>query len=73
MAELLKELNNLALRDGTCSHDAEDPIEACSFNTCLEEKKYLLKSYQKRRYFGKHIPLLWKNNEPLITLGPQCK
>jgi len=73
MTEIVKEINGFICREHPHAYDAEDPPEAYSFSTCIEEKKYLLKNIHRgRRYFGKHIPILWRNNEPLLTLGPHC-
>lgn len=73
MSELIKDIDAFVCRDHTHHHyDNEDPPELTTFTTCIEEKKYLIKTHNQRRYFGKHIPLLWRNNEPFLTLGPHC-
>jgi hypothetical protein len=69
MTDTIKEITDFSPHHHFHPFDPEDPE---AFSTCLEEKKHLLKSYQQRRYFGRHIPFCWRNNEPFLTLGPQC-
>ena len=68
MNEVSNELNNFL---STKNCDLENPSVT---ESCIEEKKHIIKTIQQRdkQYFGKHIPLLWKNNEPIFTIGPHC-
>jgi len=74
MAELKKEADVLICRESCHHYDPEDPPEAHTPSSIREEKRQLLKkcSQKGKRYFGKHIPLLWRKDEPILTLGPHC-
>jgi len=71
---LIKEVDKLTCRE-SCHHhlDPEDPSfetqNASNFLSCSEEKR---QAHRSKRYFGKHIPLLWRKDEPFLTLGPHC-
>ena len=73
---LIKEVDKLTCRE-SCHHhfDPEDPqleTQHSSHNSsCLEEKRQV-QTQKGKRYFGKHIPLLWRKDEPFLTLGPHC-
>jgi len=53
--------------------DIEDPTSS-SFNISPAfENNFSHRNKSKgKKYLGRNIPLVWKNNEPILTIGPDC-
>lgn len=54
--------------------DLEDPT-ASSFDIspAFENNTIHNQKLWSKKYIGRNIPLVWKDKEPLLTIGPDCK
>lgn len=54
--------------------DHDHSSASTSFEISSKDQTALTVTPQKRarRHFGTHLPIYWKNGEPVFTIGPHC-